>query len=137
MARTSQGSHPLTSLPALLGSVMAILQAHPLCRDVAVMETKEFSADQFFFKIKAELPAEHKFQVRIYYNRGHIDYAYQLFTDVPLLRWDNKEEFRHLDTYPHHHHDDQGNIKPSPLRGEPVRDIGIVLQEVSTFLSGG
>jgi len=64
-----------------------------------------------------------------------VDYAYQLFTAVPLLRWDNKEEFRHLRTYPHHHHDEQGNVKPSPLAGDPIEDIKVVLQEVSAFLA--
>ncbi|HHT9107473.1 MAG TPA: hypothetical protein ACFYEF_03055, partial [Candidatus Wunengus sp. YC63] len=48
-----------------------------------------------------------------------------------------KEEFRHLATYPHHYHDEQGNIKPSPLFGDPVEDIKVVLQEVSAFLSKG
>lgn len=72
------------------GSLASISVSDQLGRDVAVMETKEFSADQFFFKIKAELPAEHKFQVRIYYNRGHIDYAYQLSADEPLLRSDKQ-----------------------------------------------
>jgi len=102
-----------------------------------VVETKSFSPDQFFFKIRADLIENHKFQARIYYNQGHIDYAYQLFTDVPLLRWDNKEEFHHLDTYPHHHHDESGNIKPSSLSGNPLTDIEIVLQELSTFLQAG
>jgi phage terminase large subunit-like protein len=55
---------------------------------------------------------------------------------VPLLRWDNKEEFRHLETYPHHHHDDQGDVNSSPLTGDPVKDIEVVLREVSAFLSG-
>ena len=73
--------------------------------------------------------------MRIYYNHGHIDYAYQLFADVPILRWDNKEEFRHLETYPHHHHDEQGNVTPSHLTGDLLKDIEIVLQDVSLFLS--
>jgi len=124
------------SLSWLLGRVMAILQAHPLCKNVTVVETKEFSADQFSFKVRAELAEEYNLQVRIYYNQGHIDYAYQLFTDVPLLRWDNKEEFPHLVTYTHHHHDQQGNVKASPLKGEPEGDVGIVLEEVATFISG-
>ena len=98
----------MTSLPILLGNCMAVLQAYPLCQQTEIVETKAFSSDQFFFKIRAELPGEYKFQVRIYYKRGHIDYAYQLFTDVPLLRWDNKDEFPHLTTYPHHHHDWHG-----------------------------
>jgi hypothetical protein len=125
----------VTSLASLLGVLMTILQAYPMCKRVRVIETKEFSPDQFFFKIRAVLLKEDaQLQVRIYYNRGHIDYAYQLFTDEPLVRWDNKEEFRHLASYPHHYHDAQGHVQPSPLAGEPVQDIEIVLQEVTAFL---
>lgn len=125
----------MTSLASLLGALMTILQAHPVCKRVRVVETKEFSPDQFFFKIRAILvKKDAQLPVRIYYNRGHVDYAYQLFTDVPLLRWDNKEEFRHLATYPHHRHDAQGHVRPSPLGGKPLQDIGIVLQEAAAFL---
>ncbi len=98
-------------------------------------EIQEFSADQFFLKIRAELIKGNKFQVRVYYNRGHFDYAYQLFRDAPLLRWDNKEEFRNLGTYPHHHHDVQGNVLPSPLGGDPLKDIEYVLEQVSAFIA--
>jgi hypothetical protein len=103
---------------------------------VREVETKEFSSYQFFFKVRAELTGGNKLQVRIYRNRGHIDYAYQLFKDVPLLRRDNKEEFHHLVTYPHHYHDGQGKVKPSPLIGNPVKDIEVVLQEVAKFIGG-
>ena len=125
----------MTSLASLLGNLIAVLQVHPLCERASVVETKTFSSDQFFIKIRADFTDEYKFQTRIYYNRGHIDYAYQLFTYAPLLRWDNKEEFAHLETYPHHHHDHLGNIEPSPLIGDPVKDIEIVLSEVSEFIS--
>ncbi len=125
----------MTSLSSFLGTLMATLQSHPICKRASVLETKVFSYDQFFLKVRAELTGGNKLQVRIYYNQEHIDYAYQLFADVPILRWDNKEEFRHLETYPHHHHDEQGNVKPSRLTGNPLRDIEIVLQDVSRFLS--
>ena len=124
----------MTTLPALLGALSAILQADPLCKRVANVETKEFAPDQFLFKIRAELTGKASLQVRVYYNREHIDYAYQPFADGPLLRWDNKEEFRSVATYPHHHHDELGNIHVSPLVGEPVADIKIVLEAVSQFL---
>lgn len=125
----------MTSLPALLGTATAILQAHPLCKETAIIETKEFSPNQFFFKIRAELPQERQLQVRIYFNADHIDYAYQLFSlNAPLLRWDNKEEFRELKTYPHHCHDDKGNILPSPLSGNLQTDIPFVLQEIEKYL---
>lgn len=114
---------------------MAILQTHPVCKKVRVVETKAFSPDQFFFKIRAVLyKKDTQLQVRIYYNRGHVDYAYQCFTDVPLLRWDNKEEFCHLATYPHHYHDAEGHVHPSLLTGEPLQDIEVVLREVTAFL---
>ena len=115
---------------------MATLQSHPICKQATVVETKVFSSDQFFLKVRAELTGENLFQAQIYYNQGHIDYAYQLFTDLPILRWDNKEEFRHLETYPHHHHDEHGNVRPSRLTGNPIRDIEIVLHDVSEFISG-
>lgn len=126
----------MTSLPALLGALTAILQAHPLCDRVASVETKEFAPDQFLFKVRAELAGGYHVQMRIYYNRAHIDYAYQLFIDIPLLRWDNKEEFPYISTYPHHHHDEYGKVHASPLAGDPVRDVQIVLQVVSEFISG-
>ncbi len=45
-----------------------------------------------------------------------------------------QEEFGYLESYPHHHHDELGNVKASPLQGDPVKDIELVLQEVSAFL---
>jgi hypothetical protein len=119
----------------MLGALTAILQAHPLCERTAILETREFSPDQFYFKVRAELSQGYGFQARIYSNAGHVDYAYQLFKeDRPILRWDNKEEFRSLKTYPHHHHDDRGNIQPSPLKGEPQDDIALVLREIRKYL---
>ena len=77
---------------------------------------------------------KHKLQVRIYSNHEHVDYTHQLFIDVPILRWDNKEEFGHFATYPQHHHDGRRLATPSPLGGDPIREIVVVLQEVSDFL---
>ena len=127
----------MTTLPATLGTLTAILQSHPLCRGIEILETGEFSPNQFHFKVRAELPDGHRLQARLYFNVGHVDYAYQLFKEgVPLLRWDNKEEFRALQTYPHHHHDEQGNIQPSPLTGDSQTDIVFVLREIEKFLAG-
>ena len=125
----------MTTLPAMLGAMTAILQSHPLCERTAIVETKEFSPDQFYFKVRADLSKGYGLQVRVYSNAGHVDYAYQLFReDRPILRWDNKEEFRSLKTYPHHHHDDRGNVLLSPLAGNPQEDIVLVLGEIEKHL---
>jgi hypothetical protein len=119
----------------MLGALTAILQSHPLCERTAIVETREFSPDQFYFKVRAELPQGYRLQVRVYSNASHVDYAYQLLKeDSHILRWDNKEEFRNLKAYPHHHHDDRGNIQPSPLKGEPQEDITLVLLEIEKYL---
>jgi len=125
----------LRSFSSLLGRVMAVLETHPSCKRTAVVETKMFSSDQFFFKVRADFVKGSYFQARIYYNHGYMDYAYQLFDHVPILRWDNKEEFRHLKSYPHHQHDDKGEVKPSPLTGDPVKDIKFVLDGIDSYLS--
>lgn len=125
----------MTTLPSMLGALTAILQSHSLCERTAILETKEFSPDQFYFKVRADLSQGYGFQVRIYSNTGHVDYAYQLFREaLPILRWDNKEEFRTLETFPHHHHDDRGNVIPSHLTGNPQKDILLVLGEIEKYL---
>ena len=125
----------MIGLTSLLGYLNAVIQSHPTCQRIDSVETREFAQDQFIFKIRAAFHGKVSFQVRIYYNRGHIDYAYQLFSDAPLVRWDNKEEFRSISTYPHHHHDEFGNIHPSPLSGDPVADIHVVVDEIARFLA--
>jgi hypothetical protein len=125
----------VTTLAATLGALTASLQSHPLCERTAIIETREFSPDQFYFKVRTELPREYRLQVRVYSNQGHVDYAYQLFKEeAPILRWDNKEEFRTLETYPHHHHDDRGNVLSSPLTGNPQEDLLLVLGEIEKYL---
>lgn len=125
----------MTTLPAVLGALTAILQSHPLCEDLAILETREFSPDQFYFKVRAKLQREFQLQVRLYSNQAHVDYAYQLFKEgTPILRWDNKEEFRTLETYPHHHHDDRGNVLSSSLTGDPQKDLLLVLGEIEKYL---
>jgi hypothetical protein len=115
---------------------MVILQSHPLCELTTIVETREFSPDQFYFKVRVEFPHGYRLQVRIYSNFGHMDYAYQLFKeDRSILRWDNKEEFHSLETYPNHHHDHQGNIRSSPLIGDPQADIVFVLREIENYLA--
>lgn len=59
---------------------------------------------------------------------------YLFYVGTTRIKRHPMEEFRHLATYPHHHHDAQGHVHPSPLKGDPLQDIEIVLQEVTAFL---
>ncbi|HXV99146.1 MAG TPA: DUF6516 family protein, partial [Anaerolineae bacterium] len=83
---------------------------------------------QFALKVRAELADGSMLQVRLYHNGEHTDYAYQLVrNEEPILRWDNKEHFPTLPTYPHHFHSATGQVEESPLTGDPAHDLPFVL----------
>lgn len=70
----------------------------------------------------------------IYYNEDHIDYAYQVIRlGTPLIRWDNKEHFPTIATYPHHFHSLTGQVVDSSLTGLPGNDLPIVLQKITVL----
>ena len=67
----------MNTLPELLDFVVTTLQLSPLCRDVHVLETHQFSEQQFALKVRTELVTGGMLQVRLYRNGEHTDYAYQ------------------------------------------------------------
>ena len=124
----------MISLATLLASMLSILQSNPLCERVESIETDPFATDRFAFKVRARIISKYSLQIRIYYNRGHYDYSYQLFSDVPIVRCDNKEHFPNLATYPHHYHNEHGRPAPSPLSGNPETDLPLVLEKLGQLL---
>ena len=61
-------------------------------------------------------------------------YAYQPFTDQPVIRWDNAPHFPTLPGFPHHWHAETGEVKESSLTGDPLQDLPDVLNVVHLFL---
>ena len=124
----------MKSLADLLNFVVSTLQASPLCHAVSILETLQFSDEQFALKVRAELANGNTLQVRLYYNRAHIDYAYQIFRkETPMIRWDNKEHFPSIATQPHHFHMSADAIESSPLDGDPQHDLPIILNYLTTL----
>jgi len=115
--------------------VVGLLQQSGLFQSVEVVERASYSQEQYTFKIRARIKHNLQFQVRMYYNRGHIDYAYQLFSNRPLLRWDNAEHYPDLENAPHHFHDNKDVVSSSELSTDPLRNTEIVLEELYRFLS--
>jgi hypothetical protein len=73
-------------------------------------------------------------QIRIYFNQNHYDYSIQVLDPEPLYRWDNKEHFPDLKTYPHHFHAKSHDITDSSLTGKPLLDLQIILNELKKLL---
>ena len=115
--------------------ILAQIQQSPLCHTARIAESDNFAPEKFYFKIRAELVNGYNFQVRVYANLAHIDYSYQLFLEKHILRWDNKEEYPQLRTFPHHHHLPDHSVVEPPLSGDPRQDIRIVLHIVERFLT--
>lgn len=124
----------MRTLPSLLSWTVSHLQAWGSVRDVRVLETEAFSEDRFHLKVRALLVEPFQLQIRFYFNRDHLDYAYQLFDDGPVLRWDNKEDAGSQPTAPHHFHNDQSRILESPLNGDPSHDLPLVQAAVAQYL---
>jgi hypothetical protein len=105
-----------------------MLQRTGNCQAVRVFETSVFSESQFAFKVRALLVTGDVLQVRVYRNGDHTDYSYQVVrNDTPILRWDNKEHFPGVDSYPHHFHSMAGQVQSSPMTGDPMRDLPLVM----------
>jgi hypothetical protein len=125
----------MNSPAELLNFVTTTLQLWPHTRHVHILTTAQFSSTQYAIKVRADLTNDDILQVRIYYNEGHIDYAYQVIrAGAPLIRWDNKEHFALLATYPHHFHSLSGQVLESLLTGLSNDDLPLVLHEIEKLL---
>ena len=124
----------MKTLADLLDLVVTTLQTWPLCDSVQVMETHQYSNDQYALKVRVGLVGEGLLQVRLYRNHEHMDYAYQLVLAEPSVRWDNTEHFPSIASYPHHFHDASGRVEASPLSGDPTGDLPIVLELLAALL---
>jgi hypothetical protein len=121
----------MSKLSTLLAEIVSLLESSGFCDDTQITETSFFSTEQFAFKIKTTIFSSLSFQIRIYCNHGHYDYSYQVFNNDPLCRWDNKEHFPELKTFPHHCHTMEGSVVESALQGDPANDLIKVLAELN------
>jgi hypothetical protein len=119
----------VNGLPELLNFIITTIQRNPHCTDVQILNTETFALDKFALKIRVTLIDGRNLQIRFYHNQGHVDYAYQVLQGaLPIQRWDNKEHFPNLATYPHHFHTPSGQVENSPLIGVPMVDLPLVLE---------
>lgn len=109
----------MNTLADLLSFVVTALQRSGRCGAVRVLDTQSFSAHQYAIKVRAQMLNGDVLQIRIYHNDGHVDYSYQLLRGgEPVMRWDNKEHFPAIASYPHHFHSPTGEVRISPLIGD-------------------
>jgi hypothetical protein len=121
----------------MYSALLRLLEASPITSNPQITDLKTYGQNAFRVKIRATVSSTLTFQIWLNHNPHHTRYAYQLFSQGgTLLRWDNAPHHPRLGTnLPHHLHDEQGQILPSLLQGDPLQDVPAVLAEIERHLS--
>lgn len=118
----------------LVRDILHLLRRHIIVKSVRLVNYDETLYGRLEVKIRWRLVKNYKFQVWLHYEPTYQDYAYQLFSDRPILRWDNSPHYPNISTAPHHVHDETGKIRESHLLGDPRKDVQHVLSIIAEWL---
>jgi len=122
-------------MPALVPDLLSLLRVHPLVQSLRVIHYDETPRGKIELKVRCRVPEGYQFQVWLHHEPTFQDYAYQLFTDHPILRWDNAPHYPDVANAPHHFHNEAGEVGPSPLRGDLLADLLYVLAEIEKWMT--
>ena len=113
---------------------ISILRASDIISKIEIKNVDEIKG-RGIYKVRCNLiPSRYKLEMRFVQTEEEILYSYQLFTDKPIIRWDNAPHYPKIKTYPHHFHTKDGNIIESELRGNVIEDLQKVLSTVKNAL---
>lgn len=119
----------------LVDQLLTILRTHALVRSVRLMNYDETPSGKLEIKIRCRLTQNLQLQIWLHHEIAFQDYAYQLFTNQPILRWDNAPHYPQISTAPNHFHDKDGTVHESPLTGNTIEDLHYVLGEVEKWIA--
>ena len=119
---------------SLLDDLLARMRAAPELSDIQVVENETVDDETFVFKIHASILPNY-LQIRFLADKDFERYSFQLYSDHPLLRWDNAPHYPDLSNSPHHFHGQDGNVFPSALTGNLLDDFDLVMVEVKQFMN--
>ena len=88
----------------LLDDLLARMRATPELSDIQVVENESVDDETFVFKVRATIVSSF-LQIRFLADKDFKRYSFQLYSDHPLLRWDNTPHYPDLLNFPHHFHD--------------------------------
>jgi len=80
------------------------------------------------------LPSTHHLEIRLVQTENESIYSYQLYTDRPIVRWDNAPHFPEISTFPHHYHNLKGEVESSHLKGSVFEDLDYILKNIKNML---
>ncbi len=122
-------------MAALVNDLIRSLHKSSLVRSVRIVGYDETPNGKLEIKIRCRLVGKYKLQLWLHEEENFRSYAYQLFTDHPILRWDNSPHYPNISSAPHHFHNEAGEVGASPLAGKPLQDLKSVLRDIEKWLS--
>lgn len=120
----------------MFDEILRLLNTSAVLRDLQIIELIVYGQNALRTKLRAEVTDNLMLQVWLNHNSRHTRYAYQLFQgNQAILRWDNAPHHPEVAAdFPHHFHDESGQLQPSTLSGDPVTDLPFVLLEIQDNL---
>lgn len=110
--------------------VTSILRSSNIVSKIEIQNVDEIKG-RGVYKIRCNLiPSRYKLQLRFVRTEEDILYSYQVFTDKPIVRWDNAPHYPKIRTHPHHFHTKDGNIIESKLNSNVIEDLQDVLSAI-------
>ena len=114
--------------------IISILRSNEIISKIDIRNVDEIKG-KAVYRIRCNLiPSRYKFEMRLIQMEKEILYSYQVFTDKPIVRWDNAPHYKKIKTYPHHFHTKDGNVIESRLKGNVTEDLEKVLSTIKEAL---
>jgi hypothetical protein len=114
--------------------IISHLKSNPLISSLKIVDIDEFFT-RSVLRVRCNLlPSSHHLDIRLIQTENETIYSYQLYTDHPIIRWDNAPHFPAITTFPHHFHNIKGEVVASPLQGSVFEDLDDVLKNIKSIL---
>jgi hypothetical protein len=119
----------------LIEEILDLLRQSTALRDCQVWERDETPTGAFILKVRCRASTRLTLQVWIKQTAEGRRYSYQLLSNgTTVMRWDNTPHWTARENFPHHFHDSNDRKVKSPLTGDPLADLPVVLQEARKYL---
>ena len=110
--------------------VTSILRSSDIVSKIEIQNVDE-AKGRGVYKIRCNLiPSRYKLQPSFVQTEEEVLYSYQVFTDKPIVRWDNAPHYPKIRTHPHHFHTKDENVIESRLNGNVIENLQEVLSAV-------
>lgn len=119
-----------------LDKIIAALEDAPFIGKVELLLSDEVEK-RGFYKLRCVLvPSRYKLDIKFIKTEKDLIYAYQLYADEAIARWDNEPHYPDLTNFPHHYHR-KGKVISSALSGRPIQDIRKLFSVILDILESG